>query len=362
MAPTKTGPYVSVVIPARNEEANIGECVGSLLGQGPVQGREIEIIVADDGSEDRTAAIVRDLASANPSMNVAMNPAMNVGVKLVSVPPLPEGWLGKTHALHAAVEQAQGEWLLFTDADTRHAACALPALVERAEREGLDWISLSPEQETRTWWEKAAIHLVYQQLAKLYPFERVNDPRDSIAAANGQYILVRRGVYDALGGHAAVRSSLLEDVALAKAAKQAGVPMRFEPGEGIVKTRMYRRFQEMWEGWTKNLFLLYDQDYGAIRRASGQLACRYLLPAAGGTALLLLGSGWVAGAGAGLLFYLAWEHWRYWRGLPRKDRGARTALLLPGVVLFLLVLRNSTLRYSGQEEIRWKGRRYRAAA
>ena len=345
---------MSVLIPARNEEANIGECVRSLRGQGPVEGREIEIIVADDGSEDGTAAIVRELAAAASSMNSA--------VKLVCVPPLPEGWLGKTHALHAAAEQARGEWLLFTDADTRHQAGKLAGIIERAEREGLDWISLSPEQETRDWWEKAVIPIVYQQLAKLYPFDRVNDPSDSMAAANGQYILVRRKAYDALGGHRAVRGSLLEDVALARAAKQAGVPMRFEPGEGIVKTRMYRCFGEMREGWTKNLFLLYDQDYGAIRRATGQYALRYLLPAAGGAALLLLGSGWTAGAGAGMLSYLTWEHWRYWRGLPGKERGARSVLLLPGVALFLLVLWNSTLRHSGQEEIRWKGRRYRAAA
>lgn len=353
MAPSKTGPYVSVVIPARNEEANIGECVRSLLRQGPaklLEGRGVEIIVADDGSEDRTAGVVGEMA------------AQHTNVKLVSVPRLPEGWLGKTHALHAAVEHARGEWLLFTDADTRHEPAKLAFVIERAEREGWDWISLSPEQEARTWWEKAVIPFVYQQLAKLYPFDRVNDPNSPMAAANGQYILLRRRVYDALGGHAGVHSSLLEDVALARAAKQAGVPMRFEPGEGIVKTRMYRRFAELWEGWTKNLFLLYDQDYGAIRRASGQVACRYLLPAAGGAALLLFGSGWTAGAGAGLFFYLAWEHWRYWQGLPGKDRGAQTVLLLPGVTLFLLVLWNSTRRYSGQEEIQWKGRRYRAAA
>jgi glycosyltransferase involved in cell wall biosynthesis len=360
MAAPKTGPVVSVVIPARNEEANIGECVRSLLGQGSgtrFGERGMEIIVADDGSEDRTAAIVRDLAAGN----LSMNPAGNPGVKLVPVPTPPDGWLGKTHALHAAVEHARGEWLLFTDADTRHEPGQLAGVIERAEREELDWISLSPVQETRTWWENAVIPVVYQQLAKLYPYERVNNPGDPLAAANGQYILVRRRVYDALGGHAAVRNSLLEDVALARTGKQAGVPMRFESGEGTVRTRMYRRFPEMWQGWTKNLFLLYDQDYGAICRASGELACRYLLPAAGGTALLL-GSGWTAAAGAGLLVYLVREHWRYWRGLPAEDRNARTALLLPGVLLFLLVLWNSTLCYSGQEKIAWKGRRYRATA
>ena len=107
--PSQTVPHVSVIVPARNEEANIGDCLRSLVAQGTVEGRAIEIIVADDGSEDRTAEIVREIAAANRC------------VKLISVPPLPEGWLGKTHALHAAVEHAQGEWLLFTDADTRHA-------------------------------------------------------------------------------------------------------------------------------------------------------------------------------------------------------------------------------------------------
>jgi len=349
-APSQTGPCVSVVIPARNEEENIGDCLRSLLEQGPVQGREIEIIVADDGSADQTAAIARDIASANHC------------VRVVAVPPLPEGWIGKTHALRFAVGLARGEWLLFTDADTRHRPGKLADVVERAAREGLDWISFSPEQEAQTWWEKAVIPFVFQQLARRYPLDRVNDPNDPLAAANGQYILVRRRVYAALGGHRMVRNCVLDDVMLARVVKEARVPMRFEAGRGIARTRMYRRFPDMWRGWTKNLFLLYDRDYGAICRASAELACRYLLPAVCGPALVLLGSGWAAGAGAGLLCYLAWEHWRYGRELSDQDRGARTALLLPGALLFLLVLWNSTLRYYGREDIEWKGRRYRATA
>ena len=341
-----TTPRVSVIVPARDEEANIGGCVRSLVAQG----ERIEIIVADDGSQDRTAEIARELAAEFPQ------------VKLVSVPPLPEGWLGKTHALHVAAERSRGEWLLFTDADTRHEPGKLAAVVERAEQEALDLVSFSPRQEVRVWWEKAVIPFVYQQLARLFPYEQVNDPSDPKAAANGQYILIRRSAYTALGGHQAIRSAVLEDVELARLAKHAGLRVWFGSGEGTVSTRMYRRFPEMWEGWTKNLFLLYDRDYGAIRRATVGLAFRYLLPVVAGIALLSGGSRWAEGTGGVALSYLVWEHYRYWQKLPREARSAATVLLLPGVVLFLLLLWNSARRYWRQQEIEWKGRRYRAPA
>ena len=341
-----TTPRVSVMVPARDEEANIGGCVRSLLAQG----ERIEIIVADDGSQDRTAEIARGLAAEFPQ------------VRLVAVPPLPEGWLGKTHALAVAVEHSRGKWLLFTDADTRHEPGKLAAVVERAERGALDLVSFSPRQEVRAWWEKAVIPFVYQQLARLYPYPQVNDPSDPKAAANGQYILIRRSAYQSLGGHQAIRSAVLEDVELARRAKHAGLRVWFGSGEGTVSARMYRRFAGMWEGWTKNLFLLYDRDYGAIRRATAGLAFRYILPVVAGITLLAGGSRWAEGTGGVALSYLAWEHYRYWRKLPREARIAPTVLLLPGVVLFLLMLWNSARRYSRQQEFEWKGRRYRAPA
>ena len=341
---------VSVIVPARNEEANLGACVRSLLAQGPALGNKLEIIVADDASEDQTAEIARELAAESPQ------------VKLVCVPPLPDGWLGKAHALHVGAQLSRGQWFLFTDADTRHEPGRLAAVVERAEREALDLVSFSPRQEVRAWWEMAVIPFVYQQLARLYPYDKVNDPGDPTAAANGQYILIRQSAYKALGGHQTIRNAVLEDVELARRAKQAGYRIWFGSGEGTVSTRMYRRFAEMWEGWTKNLFLLYDQDYGGIRRATVELAFRYLLPAAVGMLLLRSGSWPAGGIGVALLSYLAWEHYRYWRKLPREARVGATALLLPGVALFLLLLGNSARRYRRHQEIEWKGRRYRAAA
>ena len=337
-----TTPRVSVMVPARDEEPSIGGCVRSLLAQG----KDLEIIVADDGSRDRTVEIVHELAAKFPQ------------VRFVSVPPLPEGWLGKPHALHIAVQHAQSEWLLFTDADTRHEPRSLASVIERAEKEHLDLVSFSPRQETRTWWEKAVIPLVFQELARLYPFSRVNDPNDPIAAANGQYLLIRRRAYQAVGGHQAVRDAVLEDVELARLAKRAGFRIWFGSGEGVVSARMYRRYPDMWEGWKKNLFPLYHQDYGAIRRATLELGCRYLLPAVAGGLLMLAGGVWASGGGVELLGYLVWEHTRYWRKLPVEARIASTVLLLPGALLFLLLLWDSAVQHSRYREIQWKGRYY----
>jgi len=344
MPPSQTGPRVSVLVPARNEEANIGECVRSLLGQG--LGDDLEIIVADDNSRDRTAEIVSELAAERPRMT------------LISVPPPPEGWLGKTHALDFAMQYAHGEWLLFTDADTRHEPRTLAAVITRAEKEKLDLVSFSPRQETHTWWEKAVIPLVFQELGKLYPFSRVNDPDDPLAAANGQYILMRRSAYEAVGGHRAVRNEIVEDVELARLVKKAGLRIWFGPGEGVVSARMYRRYSEMWDGWRKNLYPLYHRDNRAVNRALAELAGRYVLPAVLGAALTMAGGVWAAGGGVELLGYLVWEHTRYWQKLPVEDRIPSTALLVPGALLLLLLLWESRTAHCQRGMIRWKGRSY----
>jgi len=342
---SKALPQVSVIVPARNEQRNIAASLASLLQQG----EETEILVADDNSEDRTAAIVSEFCSEYPN------------VKLVSVPPLPEGWLGKNHAIHAAVQQSRGEWLLFTDADTRHEPGKLPEMIRWAETVGLDWVSLSPSQQVESWWEKAVIPLVYRQLAKLYPYERVNDPASALAAANGQFILVKRAVYFALGGHEAVRDAILEDVELARRAKQAGYRLWFGPGQGIVSTRMYQRFTEMWEGWTKNLYLLYHRDSGALSRAAIELVCRHILPVAAGVVLPFAGpaGAWVALASWA---YVAREQIIYRRALRREGNGDAAPWRVAGAALVCLLLANSLWRYRSGKGIVWKGRHYRAAA
>ena len=169
---------------------------------------------------------------------------------------LPAGWVGKNHAVSLGAAAAQGDWLLFTDADTYH----LPGATRRALGDAVDHdavlVSYSPEQEMETWWERALIPFVYCRLAAKFSFARVNDPKRPDAAANGQFLLVRRDAYDAVGGHAAVAREILEDVALARLVKQNGYGIYFTAPMGVVRTRMYRSFGAMWQGWTKNLYPL----------------------------------------------------------------------------------------------------------
>jgi glycosyltransferase involved in cell wall biosynthesis len=236
---TITGrPMVSVVVPARNEEASLADCLQSLVTQPSV---EFEIIVVDDHSTDGTRAIAESFA----------------GVHVVEAGPLPEGWTGKNNAVTCGARQARGEWLLFTDADTVHLPGSLSAALKEAHENGAEMLSYSPEQIAVTFWEMAILPVVFAELARQYSPSKVSDPASPIAAANGQYILIRRETYDAVGGHAAIASDILEDVALARAVKNSGRRIRFRHAADRVRTRMYRNYRQLRDGWTKNLALLF---------------------------------------------------------------------------------------------------------
>jgi glycosyltransferase involved in cell wall biosynthesis len=236
--PVSSGPVVSVIVPARNEEASLGACLESLVGQ---SGVSLEIIVVDDGSTDRTREIAQSFA----------------GVQVVDAGVLPPGWSGKNNALMAGARQARGQWLLFTDADTVHRPGSLAHALAEAQQHGAALLSYSPEQEVHGLWEKAVMPVIFAELAATYRPSRVSDPKSAAAAANGQYLLISREAYDAVGGHAAVASNLLEDVALARAVKLSGRKIFFRYGGDSVRTRMYRSFGQLREGWTKNLVLLF---------------------------------------------------------------------------------------------------------
>jgi len=231
---------VSVIVPARNEEVCLGGCLQSLVAQ---DGVAFEIIVVDDGSTDRTREIAEGFA----------------GVRVISPGPLPEGWTGKNNAVLAGVKEARGEWLLFTDADTVHVAGSLARSLAEAKENGAELLSYSPEQIAVTFWEIAVLPVVFAELARQYPPSKVSDPASPVAAANGQYVLIRRDTYDAVGGHTAIADSLLEDVALARRVKSSGRTIRFRYAADAVRTRMYRNFAQLREGWTKNLALLFPR-------------------------------------------------------------------------------------------------------
>lgn len=239
---------ISAIIPARNEEAAITRAVESVAAQSEV----VEVIVVDDQSSDGTAAILRDLAARIPKL------------KVFAAGELPRGWVGKNHAAAVGAAGAAGDWLLFTDADTFH----LPGSARKALGDAADHdaalVSYSPEQEMTTFWERALIPFVYCRLAARFSFARINDPRLPDAAANGQFLMIRRDTYDAVGGHAGVAGEILEDVALARRVKRRGFGIYFAAPIGAVRTRMYRSLGAMWQGWTKNLYPLMGASFPSL--------------------------------------------------------------------------------------------------
>ncbi len=339
-----------MIIPARNEEQNIERAIRSVLAQKCVR----EIVVVDDDSNDRTGEILARLAKE-------ISP-----LRIIHLDSLPEGWVGKNHAAAAGAAIAKGEWLLFTDADTEHLPGSLEAVLERAKTESVDLLSLSPGQQTLTWWEKSVIPLVFVQLARLYRFDEVSNPASPAAAANGQYLLIRRKVYNSRGGHSAVRGEILEDVALARRVKTAGGRLVFLPGASWVRTRMYRSFGEMWQGWSKNLYLLYGRKLQPMLRTLGEVwALDFLAP----LGVLVLCISAAAGHGSNgvllaavLCFAVAVMRRRaYRRKLVRLGFAPNLAnYQILGAGLLGLLLLNSACAYRMAGQVHWKGRRYSA--
>jgi glycosyltransferase involved in cell wall biosynthesis len=333
-------PDVSIIVPARNEEANIGACLQSLLAQtGQAQeGPAFEIIVVDDSSTDRTREIARSFE----------------GVKVISAESLPQASAeerptGKNSALIAGAKLARGKWLLFTDADTVHRPGSLRRALDEAERESADLLSYSPEQEVVTITERAVMPVVFSELAAQYPPHKVREQSREVAAANGQYILVRRSAYDAIGGHAGVASEILEDVALARRFRRSGFRVYFRYGGDAVRTRMYRNWAQLSEGWTKNLALLFPR--------ANQLALQ---------SLALWGGAWASLAIAATatsrnplrIGFIIFPFLAYRRIRTSHFSAANSFLALAfGLPIFsYLLLRSRRAHQTG--EITWKGRSY----
>lgn len=328
---TSSAPQVSVIVPARNEEASIGTCLQSLVSQ---TGVPFEIVVVNDHSTDRTA----EIAASFPD------------VTLIEAGQLPAGWTGKNNAVAAGARAARASWLLFTDADTIHSPGSLALALTEAEEHHADMLSYSPEQIAITFWEMAVLPVVFAELARQYPPSKVSDPNSPEAAANGQYILITREAYEAVGGHASVAASILEDIALAAAVKASGRKIRFRYAADAVRTRMYRNFAQLREGWTKNLALLFPNP--------GRLAVKTL-------ALWLLwatlwivacvatvGRVWWNVANVMVIFLLAM---RLRRSQFRWDRLVLAAIF--GMPMFSYLLFRSR-RAHAQGDVSWKGRSY----
>ncbi len=304
-------------------------------------------------------------AMARPQILESLREEIHL-LRSIRVERLPEGWVGKNHAAAVGAQAAAGDWLLFTDADTEHLPGSLQAVLGRAQAADADLLSLSPGQQTFTWWEKSVIPFVFVQLARLYRFEEVSDPTASAAAANGQYLLIRRKVYNKIGGHEGVRGEILEDVELARRVKASGSRILFLPGANWVRTRMYQSFREMWEGWSKNLYLLYGRKLGPMLKTCGEIWALDFLALLGLLVLCLLiaaglGSGAMLAAALGCFTLVVLRQWLYGQKLARlgfdPDLAKYNAL---GAGLLGLLLLNSIREHRLGGQVQWKGRRYSA--
>jgi glycosyltransferase involved in cell wall biosynthesis len=326
---------VSAILPVRNEEATVERAVVSLAAQPEIR----EILVVNDQSTDGTARVLAQLAAKEPKLQV-----LDAG-------PLPPGWVGKNHAAWQGAQHASQPWLLFSDADAQHLPGSAARALADAARTGAAMVSYSPAQELHTWWERSLIPFIFCRLSELYSYAAVNDPQSPAAAANGQYLLVRRDAYDAIGGHAAVSGEVLEDVALARRAKAAGAGLYFAPGPDIARVRMYASFRAMCEGWTKNLFPLL--------KTPGQSVTRELFSVIPWIPLLcFLALPLHVGFGVLGVLLLAGRHASYAAQL-RRNRFPRSDVLyyLAGVALYTGVLLSSDWHYA-RGKVVWKGREY----
>ncbi|MDP9338163.1 MAG: glycosyltransferase [Acidobacteriota bacterium] len=330
---------ITAIVPARDEEAVIAACVESLARQLEIT----QIQVVNDQSLDRTAEIVRELAARLPQL------------QLLEAEAPPAGWVGKNNAITLGARRATSDWLMFVDADVELQDGAAARALHIAKENNASLVSFSPEQITEKWYEKALIPFVYCRLARRFSFGEVNDAKSKAAAANGQFILMQREIYEAVGGHARFAGEVLEDVALAGAVKAAGHRIWFGSGKGIVRARMYRTFAAMWEGWKKNLYrLMGGTPWKAFREGESVFPWVALL-------MILLGIKFPAAMFAGVLLLLL-RQTSYGSELVRNQYPLSFIIYyIPAVFLYTGVLAASYLSHR-RGKVEWKGREYRVDA
>ena len=340
---------LSVIVPARNEEASLPACLASLVAQSEVGfalGVEWEIIVVNDDSTDRTREIAAGVAANYPGITVLDAPPLDLSSR--------GGFTGKNAACWAAAQIARGRHLLFTDADTVHERRDLSHALFETEKHKAVLLSYSPRQIVSGFWQHAVMPLVFSELASVYPPKEVNDPQRRLAAANGQFLMVERDAYFSVGGHRAVGTQVLEDVALAHNIKRGPRVIRFRYAPEALSARMYRTTAEMVEGWTKNLALLFPRPiYLACWRVLDILLF-FGLPA------LALGIPWLVGWQRGVILIL-WVRtlWRFYARVARSNFPASDiAISILGVPLFVYLLVRSFVYHRVKKSVVWKGRSY----
>ena len=345
---TSDAPFVSILVPARNEEQRVLEsCIRSILAQDYGQ---FEVIAVDDRSTDNTGAILKTLAQSNERLTV------------IEGAELPPGWLGKPYAMQQALRHARGEWILATDADMIFDAAALRTALDRVLETNEDALTLIPRFEAGSFWERVMIPTWEWVFLMFMIFYRINDPKSDGAAAIGGFFLIRRTVLDRAGGYEALKDEVMEDVRLAARIKRVGARLMIERAPALIRTRMYTTFSEMWECSTKNWFSGVNFSFPLA------LACVVSMYLGGVVPPLLalvsvLATVLGISAGLGLVIVAAGSTWLLQVLLmaiasKRSEVSVIYALTAPlGLALIYAMLFDSGIRITTGRGVTWKGRR-----
>lgn len=275
-------PLVSVIVPAKDEEDCIEQCIGSVLASTYPR---LEMVVVNDRSSDRTAEILERAASRDRR------------IRVVTVEELPPQWTGKTHALYRGAESAAGSVLLFSDADTEFDPEAISRSLAFMIRNDLDMLSLLPGFINSGFKEKAISPHLALGISTFYPLSRVNDPSDSAGLASGSFIMIERSVYDTIGGWGRFRDEITEDVALSKVLKAGGFAVNLIRGANLVRTRGFDGFADLCQFWVRTF-------YGGLEKSIGRTArliMNYVGPLGAYLVLLLSAAAYAAGRSDWLL-------------------------------------------------------------
>jgi chlorobactene glucosyltransferase len=248
---TQQLPFVSVIVPTRNEAYRVEKCIRSLKAQTYPQ---LEILIVDD-STDNTLEVIKSIIGVDPRF------------KIIKQDPLSEGWIGKPFALQQGSRAAKGTSLLFIDADTFHDPKLIMQAVDYALKHDTDLLSLVPHNAMESFWEKLIQPIPLTFLSAGMPLAKVNKPDSKIGIAFGPFMLIKRSVFDTIGGYESIKSRIADDVEMAKLVTDSGYKVGLVNGQSMMHVRMYENFHEIWEGWSKNIFLGSVQKRGINSKA-----------------------------------------------------------------------------------------------
>lgn len=344
-------PSITMLVAAKDEEANIESCLRSLVAQ---DYPDLQIIAVNDRSNDQTGRIIDRLAGDDPRLTA------------VHVSHLRRGWFGKNNAMREGVERATGDWLCFTDADCVQTSDRSLAVAMRfAQEHDVDFLSVLPTFEAHTFWERVIQPACGGVMMIWFNPMKVNDPRRSNAYANGAFMLMRRSCYDAIGGHEPVKTEVNEDMHMARRAKQAGQRLLVVSNEDLYRVRMYASLAEIWSGWSRIFYGCFET-YRRLILSSLAMIIFSLLPWLSLGAALAIGPLRNASTGAGVwLPAVAFAACLAQMSVMVRFYALSRihpvyALLYPvGAIIALGTLINAMRRLHGRNTTTWRGTTYR---